>query len=76
MRELPATLLLRSFNFDTLATEVFTLGSLYRYEEATAGVEHRGCESSAGFPPARHHCRRAPEGLCQPPQRGVGQRNS
>jgi iron(III) transport system permease protein len=34
MKELPATLLLRPFNFDTLATEVFTLVSLYRYEEA------------------------------------------
>lgn len=34
MKELPATLLLRPFNFDTLATEVFTLASLYRYEEA------------------------------------------
>jgi ABC-type Fe3+ transport system permease subunit len=31
MRELPATLLLRSFNFDTLATEVFTLASLYHH---------------------------------------------
>ena len=34
MKELPATLLLRPFNFDTLATRVFTLVSLYRYEEA------------------------------------------
>jgi len=34
MKELPATLLLRPFNFDTLATRVFTLASLYRYEEA------------------------------------------
>ena len=34
MKELPATLLLRPFNFDTLATHVFTLVSLYRYEEA------------------------------------------
>lgn len=32
--ELPANLLLRLFNFDTLATQVFTLASLYRYEEA------------------------------------------
>jgi hypothetical protein len=30
MKELPATLLLRPFNFDTLATQVFTLVSLYR----------------------------------------------
>jgi len=34
MKELPATLLLRPFNFDTLSTQVFTLASLYRYEEA------------------------------------------
>ena len=34
MKELPSTLLLRPFNFDTLATQVFTLVSLYRYEEA------------------------------------------
>jgi iron(III) transport system permease protein len=34
MKELPATLLLRPFNFDTLATQVFTLASVYRYEEA------------------------------------------
>jgi iron(III) transport system permease protein len=34
MKELPATLLLRPFNFDTLATQVFTFASLYRYEEA------------------------------------------
>jgi iron(III) transport system permease protein len=34
MKELPATLLLRPFNFDTLATQVFTLATLYRYEEA------------------------------------------
>jgi iron(III) transport system permease protein len=34
MKELPATLLLRPFNFDTLATQVFTLVSLYGYEEA------------------------------------------
>ncbi|ODA67172.1 Sulfate transport system permease protein CysT [Methyloligella halotolerans] len=34
MKELPATLLLRPFNFETLATHVFALASLYRYEEA------------------------------------------
>jgi iron(III) transport system permease protein len=34
MKELPATLLLRPFNFNTLAIHVFTLASLYRYEEA------------------------------------------
>jgi iron(III) transport system permease protein len=38
MKELPATLLLRPFNFDTLATQVFSLVSLYRYEEAGLSV--------------------------------------
>jgi iron(III) transport system permease protein len=30
MKELPATLLLRPFNFDTLATQVFTLAGFRR----------------------------------------------
>jgi iron(III) transport system permease protein len=34
MKELPATLLLRPFNFDTLATHVYTLTSLDLFEEA------------------------------------------
>ena len=34
MKELPATLLLRPFNFDTLATHVYTLASLDLFEEA------------------------------------------
>ena len=34
MKELPATLLLRPFNFDTLATHVYTLTSLDQFEEA------------------------------------------
>lgn len=34
MKELPATLLLRPFNFDTLATKVFTFASLGQIEEA------------------------------------------
>jgi iron(III) transport system permease protein len=34
MKELPATLLLRPFDFDTLATRVFTLASLGQLEEA------------------------------------------
>lgn len=33
MKELPATLLLRPFNFDTLATHVYTLASLDQFEE-------------------------------------------
>ncbi len=34
MKELPATLLLRPFNFETLATHVYTLASLDKFEEA------------------------------------------
>ncbi len=34
MKELPATLLLRPFNFDTLATHVYTYASLSALEEA------------------------------------------
>ncbi len=34
MKELPATLLLRPFNFDTLATRVYTLASLDLFEES------------------------------------------
>ncbi len=34
MKELPATLLLRPFNFDTLATHVYTLASLDQFEDS------------------------------------------
>ncbi len=34
MKELPATLLLRPFNFDTLATHIYTLASLDLFEES------------------------------------------
>ena len=34
MKELPATLLLRPFNFDTLATHVYTYASLSSLEDA------------------------------------------
>jgi len=34
MKELPATLILRPFNFDTLATNVYTLASLELFEES------------------------------------------
>ena len=37
VKELPATLLLRPFNFDTLATQVYTLASLDQFEEAALG---------------------------------------
>ena len=59
MKELPATLLLRPFNFDTLATQVFTLASLYRYEEAglsaltiVPAVCSRSCSCTASSPAA------------------------
>lgn len=38
MKELPATLLLRPFNFETLATEVYALTALERVEEAAFGA--------------------------------------
>ncbi|MCK7500953.1 MAG: hypothetical protein MZW92_70475 [Comamonadaceae bacterium] len=38
MKELPATLVMRPFNFDTLATQTFTLAS----DERLAGGLHRG----------------------------------
>jgi iron(III) transport system permease protein len=34
MKELPATLILRPFDFDTLATRIFSLASLGQYESA------------------------------------------
>jgi iron(III) transport system permease protein len=38
MKELPATLLLRPFNFETLATEVYAFAALERVEEAAFGA--------------------------------------
>jgi iron(III) transport system permease protein len=38
MKELPATLLLRPFNFDTLATHVYGLASFEQYEEAAVAA--------------------------------------
>jgi iron(III) transport system permease protein len=38
MKELPATLLLRPFDFDTLATHVYGLAALEQFEEATPGA--------------------------------------
>ncbi|MEZ5844946.1 MAG: iron ABC transporter permease [Hyphomicrobiaceae bacterium] len=38
MKELPATLLLRPFNFETLATQVYALASLEQFEQASAGA--------------------------------------
>jgi iron(III) transport system permease protein len=37
MKELPATLLLRPFNFETLATHVYGLASIEQLEEAALG---------------------------------------
>ena len=38
MKELPATLLLRPFNFDTLATHIYELAALEQFEEAALGA--------------------------------------
>ena len=38
MKELPATLLLRPFNFDTLATRVYTFASFDQFEQAALGA--------------------------------------
>ena len=38
MKELPATLLLRPFNFETLATHVYALTALEQFERASAGA--------------------------------------
>lgn len=38
MKELPATLLLRPFNFDTLATRIYALAATEQFEEAAAGA--------------------------------------
>jgi len=38
MKELPATLVMRPFNFDTLATQTFTLASDERLAEASTAA--------------------------------------
>jgi iron(III) transport system permease protein len=38
MKELPATLLLRPFNFETLATQVYSWAGLELFEQATLGA--------------------------------------
>ena len=38
MKELPATLLLRPFNFETLATHIYGLAAAERFEEAASGA--------------------------------------
>jgi iron(III) transport system permease protein len=38
MKELPATLLLRPFNFETLATQVYSYAALEQFEQATLGA--------------------------------------
>ena len=74
MKELPATLLLRPFNFDTLATQVFTLVSLYRYEEAgVVGPHHRARQPRPGAAAAWNHRGKPTRGFNQPARR-VGDR--
>jgi iron(III) transport system permease protein len=38
MKELPATLLLRPFNFETLATHIYSYATLEQFEQATLGA--------------------------------------
>jgi iron(III) transport system permease protein len=38
MKELPATLLLRPFNFETLATRIYGLAAIEQFEQAAAGA--------------------------------------
>jgi iron(III) transport system permease protein len=38
MKELPATLLLRPFNFETLATQTYSFATLEQFEQATVGA--------------------------------------
>jgi iron(III) transport system permease protein len=38
MKELPATLLLRPFNFETLATHVYSLAAIEQFEQASLGA--------------------------------------
>ena len=64
MKELPATLILRPFDFETLATSVFTLASLDQLEEsALAGAHHRGGRAHSGHPAVAHAC--AIRGACR-----------
>ena len=57
MKELPATLLLRPFNFETLATHVYSYAGLEQFEAATPGaltiVLVRPCSGAAAAPGRR-----------------------
>ena len=54
MKELPATLLLRPFNFETLATHVYSYAALEQFEQAALGaltiVAHRPGARAAAAP--------------------------
>ena len=54
MKELPATLLLRPFNFETLATHVYSYAALEQFEQAALGaltiVAHRPGAGAAAAP--------------------------
>ena len=59
MKELPATLLLRPFNFETLATHVYAYAGLEMFENATLGCpHHRRHRPRAGASPASGGSRR------------------
>ena len=60
MKELPATLLLRPFNFETLATRIYGLTAAEQFEEAAIGaVAIVVIGLSPGAAVAQGHCRRA-----------------
>ena len=59
MKELPATLLLRPFNFETLATHVYAYAALEHVRERDAGrAHHRPHRPGAGAAAAPGRCRR------------------
>ena len=63
MKELPATLLLRPFNFETLATHVYSYAALEQFEQAALGaltiVAHRpGARAAAARSRSRRTSRR------------------
>ncbi len=59
MKELPATLLLRPFNFDTLATQIYTFASQEQFERsALAALTIVAVGLSSADPPASHAVRR------------------
>ena len=59
MKELPMTVLLRPFNFETLATHVYRYASHEQFEQSAAGARHRRLRHAAGGPAEQDHPSRA-----------------